>query len=1331
MRRLSSASRTHKRFIFSTITVLSMSAALLVPAAAASADTTPTAAKTVSSTKSGATTSAGSSAVSEAKAAAAAKAAANTPVDTPKAGAAATLRPNPKAGHPSSASSSSAGHTVTTPTAAAQARAAAAKTAIAHSTVADTCSGAIEPDVVYPCTSPSASGTDTFTINLTSSTDVVFFEVDATASSGASVVSLTAPGATTATTCYSSLMSSVGQCATSGAGTYTVTVASNEIDYTIAYTPLLSDTNCTAADLSFAATVAQTTVAAGETGNCFTLGSLAAGDTFEYAYQSSVGYQTSMVVYDSTGTQVCTSSDGACTLTGTGPYRVFFSAYNPSGYTYSLQLTSLTDPAGCLAVAQQTYGTVPDASSTDDCRSIAVTTAGEYQVFATNAGSIAGTLYNPDGSTACTNTGSFCQLAAGDYNFVEDPGIVTTPAQFGLVFIAATETTGCTSSGDTDFASGPATGTFTGAGEELCLTLPTASGNSVFLFSITSQQPSAVLDATGAQQCSDYYQNNDVCALTGTAPFHVIMGSEGAGSTFSLLVQRTDSSAGCTAWPQSGFGGSWGATVKTVAGQNNYDCLSIPADQHSTGEMIDYADTTNSEDGDIAVYGPTGTQACLILTTGGCSYQTGVAYDAILNNSGQTQTYDLVRRDISSTATCAAPASTAPGGASTATDLTSDLDTQCYRITAAAADDVLFSATASSAGSATVTLQVADPTGAIVCREWGVTPCQLNGSASYQALVTATGYAGVTIASQLDSWIVSTASGWASQCTAHALSINGWAAVNGTFTQSAAGYCAVISYQPNQSFSVLGVMDNGTQTPWTDVYTSADWGQSPGFGLCNSTTAGLCQTNGLTSAGQAVLLVTPKNVPYPAQYAIQGVCDSGCTDPIGAETVTSISPATQQAGPANKIVLTGTNLTLGDSIEFETPSTLGQGTYAGVAAVNATNTQLTLELNSTGMAPGVYGVYDGFQVLLANAYTVTAAPTSPNSGYVTRAPSRILSTKAATGSTQVVKVTGVDGVPTSGVNAVALDLTADAPAESGSLVAYADGTTRPGTSTLSFNKGVNATGLAVVPVTDGKIDIYSTSGGVVSLTADLVGFYTTTSSAGTKLTAVTPTAIATNHVLAADSTAVMSVNTGTSTAASAAVVNVTVAAPAATGSLIAFADGSSRPGVTSVSFNAKAAASTGVVVGLKNGEFDIYNDSSSPVTLTVSLEGYYTYATTGSGFQNLGGRILDTRTGLGGSGGAVPAGGAAVLSAEGSTGIPYTATAVLLNVSVVGAQDAGELTVLADGDPIPAVDNVQFTPGQTTSDLVLVPLTSGSIDFYNSSAGTVQVFADVEGYYTS
>ena len=87
----------------------------------------------------------------------------------------------------------------------------------------------------------------------------------------------------------------------------------------------------------------------------------------------------------------------------------------------------------------------------------------------------ASTLYTPDGTVACTNTYSStaptCQLAAGTYNLVADP-YPASRAQVGAVFIAADESRGCQATGDSDFASGPATGTFTGVGEEICLTLP-------------------------------------------------------------------------------------------------------------------------------------------------------------------------------------------------------------------------------------------------------------------------------------------------------------------------------------------------------------------------------------------------------------------------------------------------------------------------------------------------------------------------------------------------------------------------------------------------------------------------------------------------------------------------------------------------------------------------------------------------------------------------------------------------------------------------------------------------------------------------------------------
>jgi ell wall binding domain 2 (CWB2) len=982
MRIMLSDLQRKKRFISALSVVLSVLAALLVPAVSAAATTDPP--------RPAANTSAAPGSSNTARAEAAARAAAAKPVDVAKSATRMTARPNPQAGHrlPATAalSPSAAKARATTP-AARQARAAAAKSVIGHTAVADTCSGVIAPDIVYPCTTPSPTGTDTFTVNLTSTDDLLFFQLDSTSSGGASFVSLTPPGGTTATTCFPELASGVGQCATSGPGAYTVQVPSNGVAYTISYTPLLSDPNCVTADLSFSASPQQGTVAAGATGTCGAL-DLNSGDTFQYNSSSNADYGMYMTVYDATATQVCTDNSGTCTLTGTAPYRVLFSAYAPSGYTYEFQLTSLTDPTGCLAAAQQIYGTVPDASSSDACRVITVSTSGQYQVSSTNDYDYGTTLYTPDGSVACTNAGPFCQLAVGTYYFVEDTGLPATPVQFGLVFIAADESAGCTATGDTDFATGSVSGTFAGAGEELCLTLPTVSGLSDYLFDEESggvNIPLTVVDATGAEQCDDYYQNNEACALTGTAPFHVLFSEQSIGDpAYRLLVQRTDSTAGCIAWPQSGFGGTWGATVTTVAGQANFDCLIIPSGQHSTGEMIDYADTTNTEDGEISVGDPTGKQICLILTTGICSYTPGVTYTAILNNSGQQQTYDLVRRDVSSTASCAAPASTTAGGAATVVSLTSTLDTVCYRVSGAAVDDLLFSVDTPASSSATATLQVADADGTIVCRQWG-DPCEVTGSTHYQVLLTATAYAGATIVAHLDTWRVATASGWAPQCAAHQLSTAGWAPITGTLTQSAAGYCAVVSYEPNQSFAVYGTEPVEEGYPWVGMYTPADWTQ--GLGLCNTSSGGRngfgCQTNGLTTAGQAVLMVTTNGAQYPADFTLEGVCQTGCSTRPGQSLVTSISPASQPAGSANQITINGSDLTLGTQVRFQSESGSAPASYATALSMNVAGTQLTVQLYSLDMAPGAYDVIldnPGYTTgtpgpgYLPNAYTVTSPP---------------------------------------------------------------------------------------------------------------------------------------------------------------------------------------------------------------------------------------------------------------------------------------------------------------------------------------------------------------------
>src|SRR5207253_1774572 len=55
-----------------------------------------------------------------------------------------------------------------------------------------------------------------------------------------------------------------------------------------------------------------------------------------------------------------------------------------------------------------------------------------------------------------------------------------------------------------------------------------------------------------------------------------------------------------------------------------------------------------------------------------------------------------------------------------------------------------------------------------------------------------------------------------------------------------------------------------------------------------------------------------------------------------------------------------------------------------------------------------------------------------------------------------------------------------------------------------------------------------------------------------------------------------------------------------------------------------------------------------------------------------------------------------------------------------------------DGQGRPPVSNLNFSAGETIPNLVVVKVGSGGrVDFYNGSAGTVQVIADVSGWFTT
>jgi hypothetical protein len=145
------------------------------------------------------------------------------------------------------------------------------------------------------------------------------------------------------------------------------------------------------------------------------------------------------------------------------------------------------------------------------------------------------------------------------------------------------------------------------------------------------------------------------------------------------------------------------------------------------------------------------------------------------------------------------------------------------------------------------------------------------------------------------------------------------------------------------------------------------------------------------------------------------------------------------------------------------------------------------------------------------------------------------------------------------------------------------------------------------------------------------------------------------------------------------------------------------------------------------------------VTVTSSLNDPDTGNNTDSASVAVGGsyfaiipcRLFDTRLAAGPYGGPAlaPSSERDVDAANGSCGIPATARALVVNVTVVNSGAAGYFTLFRDGIAAPVAATITFGPSQTRSDNAAVPLTNGIFTVLNGSSGTNHAVIDVLGYY--
>ncbi|MFE6907037.1 hypothetical protein [Streptomyces erythrochromogenes] len=564
----------------------------------------------------------------------------------------------------------------------------AAVRTLRQSDLSEPCPASLAPHTVATCT-VDPSKTASFTLTLPQQKDLVMLQVVTTQKSGTQLI---APGGA-AVTCesvrhpaYTAL-----RCPTGQAGTYTVQVTDKSgtaNGISVSYTPLLSSTACKAigaADHKLGApTVHHRSLPAGSAGDCYTL-DLAAGDVLR-AYSSS--YDVLHSVYDASGKEVCTSRGRLtdpvdCKLTGTAPFRISALQSSGNAVDYDYTVARLSKPEGCAVVEPQAYGSLPDLTRTEHCRILRVTQAAEHTyttVITTGLLPNASPLLSESGeSVASCPRYEPCNLTPGDYTWSADPRSRGFKA-FGIAFHSARETRGCTPTHDNGLAAGPATGTFAGPGQVFCLTLPTASGKGIYVLNRPpaggSYAAYKLYDASGIQQQCD---TGSICKLTGTAPFRAVLRNSQVPATFGLAFHRTGEAEGCTPWPQSTFGnGAWGAEV-SVAFQRAHACLSVPGNAHSTAELFDHLSGARKDvTATVRLVDAAGTIKCETTsssTANVCSLAPGEPYTVLLESWatawGGTETYRLVRRDVSASAQCAEPPSTKTGGPSLAFDLAS------------------------------------------------------------------------------------------------------------------------------------------------------------------------------------------------------------------------------------------------------------------------------------------------------------------------------------------------------------------------------------------------------------------------------------------------------------------------------------------------------------------------------------------------------------------------------------------------------------------------------------------------------------------------------------
>jgi len=369
---------------------------------------------------------------------------------------------------------------------------------------------------------------------------------------------------------------------------------------------------------------------------------------------------------------------------------------------------------------------------------------------------------------------------------------------------------------------------------------------------------------------------------------------------------------------------------------------------------------------------------------------------------------------------------------------------------------------------------------------------------------------------------------------------------------------------------------------------------------------------------------------------------------------------------------------------------------------------------------------------------------------------RLLDTRNGTGgfttpmpasTVRTVAAAGVLGIPSSGVSALALTLTAVGAASAGAVSVAPGDVASPTGTALVFNPGDSVSNTDLVALhADGTLHVVSNA--AVNLIIDVQGYFTdgTTTAPGgfvaVDQTRIVDTRNGTNvapaQVASGGAITVTAVGLGgVPSDASAVYVNIAVLGQTTNGYLRTYAAGAAVPTTGALGFDNTTQSESVAIPLSADGAFTVLVGAGGPVDLIIDIEGYFTAGQTSGSFTPAAMHLLDTR--------AAPVrtiagNGLLTVPVAGIDGLPTVAdglAALALNLRTVqpsaGPNASGFLRVWPGDQPEPSTSSLNYTSSDVyRTDLAIVPpAADGTISIRNGGPDPIDVVIDAEGWFTA